>query len=32
MRALQFLPKQEAYTPVYVETLSELCELLTDNK
>lgn len=32
MRELQFLPKQEAYAPVYVETLSELCEQLTDNK
>ena len=24
MRSLQFLPKQEAYTPIYVETLDEL--------
>ena len=29
MRALRFLPQQEAYTPIYVETLDELFEQLT---
>lgn len=28
MRALQFLPQQESYTPVYVNTLEELYKLL----
>jgi len=30
MRALQFLPKQESYTPVYVDTLEELYEKLSE--
>jgi len=29
MRSLQFLPEQEAYTPVYVDTLDELYAALT---
>ena len=31
MRALQFLPQQEAYTPVYVDTLSELFNILNED-
>ena len=32
MRALQFLPRQEAYSPVYVNTLEDLYQLLqSDN-
>ena len=30
MRALQFLPRQEAYAPVYVDTLEELYKQLMD--
>lgn len=30
MRALQFLPRQEAYAPVYVDTLEELYKQLVD--
>lgn len=32
MRELAFLPKQEAYTPIYVNTLDELYNLLTEDK
>ena len=31
MRSLQFLPQQEAYTPVYVDTLNELYNILTED-
>ena len=32
MRALQFLPQQEAYSPVYVNTLDELYNILSEDK
>lgn len=32
MRALSFLPQQEAYTPVYADTLDELYNLLSEDK
>ena len=32
MKELQFLPVQEHYVPVYVETMDELTQLLTENK
>ena len=31
MRALQFLPQQEAYSPVYVSTLDELYNILAED-
>lgn len=31
MRALRFLPQQEAYAPKYVNTLAELYEALTND-
>lgn len=32
MRSLQFLPQQEAYSPVYVNTLDELYNILSEDK
>ena len=32
MRSLNFLPQQEAYAPVYLNSLEELYQLMTENK